>query len=238
MNPQFLAMLPPELRATVREVERLAECEIAVIPDASANDFDSLKFGVDNGVCIAEIAYRGGSIAPCALLHEVLHVKRYCLDSVPVLRPASRWSSAPSNDAPMLDELIEHLIIIPEERRFREAESSVHWSEVMGSKLAEVPRLDSPSSLQRSLMLQHAMMDIALPELDHTRLYARLRDERLFERSTAFVENLRTVLNDKLRALKVVCQAFRYDLTAFRVGRYDLQTNPKQFVPIPWDVNP
>jgi len=113
----------------------------------------------------------------------------------------------------MLDELIEHLTIIPEERRFLEVESNAHWSVVMGSKLAELPGLDSPLSVQRSLMQQRAMMDIALPELDHTGLYDRLRDENLFERSTAFVENLRTVLQSYGVSLDQLSAAKRAELT-------------------------
>jgi hypothetical protein len=232
VSPQFFAMLPGELRATVQEAEQVAGCEIAVVPDATANEFDNLALRVDDGVCSATIAYRGESISRCALLHEVLHVKRYWLDAVPILRPTARHRY--EFEAQTVNELIEHLIIIPEERRFVEAESNAHWSSVMG-KLAELPRVSSPSSkaevdaLQRSLMLQRAMMDIALPDLDHTRLYDRLRDENLLGASTAFIDRLRNMLNDKERALIFVSKEFRYDLTGFCVGRFHLRTNPKSF---------
>jgi hypothetical protein len=78
-------------------------------------------------------------------------------------------------------------------------------------------------------MLQRATMDIALPDLDHTRLYDRLRDENLLEASTAFIDRLRNMLNDKERALIFVSKEFRYDLTGFCVGRFQLRTNPKSF---------
>ncbi len=225
-------MLPGELQATVQEAEQLAECEITVVPDAAASEFDNLTFGIDAGECHATIAYRGDSISRCAILHEVLHLKRYWVDAVPILRPtASRYEF----QAQALNDLIEHLVIIPEERRFAEAESNAHWSAVMGAKLAELPTVSSASSqaevvaLQRSLMLQRAMMDIALPDLDHTGLYDRLRDEKFLEASTAFSDRLRNMLNDKMRALIFVSQEFRYDLTAFCVGRFNLRANPKSF---------
>ena len=232
MSPQFLAMLPGELQATVQEAEQLAGCEIAVVPDAAANEFDNLALRVDDGVCSATIAYRGESISRCALLHEVLHVKRYWLAAVPILRPIARRRY--EFEAQSVDGLIEHLIIIPEERRFVEAESNEHWSSVM-AKLSELPRASSSSSqaevdaLQRSLVLQRAMMDIALPHLDHTRLYDRLRDENLLEASTAFIDRLRNMLSDKERALIFVSQEFGYDLAGFCVGRFQLRTNPKSF---------
>jgi len=232
LSPEFLALLPGELQATVQEVEQVAECEIAVVRDATANEFDNLTFGVDNGVCVATIAHRSESISRCALLHEVLHLKRYWLDAVPILKPAARFRY--ESEAQSVDELIEHLIIIPEERRFVEAESNAHWSSVM-TTLAKPARVGFPSSqtevdaLQRSLLLQRAMMDIALPNLDHTRLYVRLRDENLFEASTAFIDRLRNVLNNKERALILVSREFRYDLTGFCFGRFHLRTNPKWF---------
>jgi hypothetical protein len=227
-------MLPEQLQATVQEAEQLAGCEIAVVPDAAASQFDSLTFGIDAGVCQATIAYRGESISRCALLHEVLHLKRYWLDAVPILRPTA---SRPlyGFEAQTLEDLIEHLAIIPEERRFAEAESNAHWSAVMGVKLAELPTVSSASShaevinLRRSLMLQRAMMDIALPNLDHTGLYDRLRDEDFLAASTSFIERLRDALSDKMRALIFASQEFRYDLSAICVGRFNLRANPKSF---------
>jgi hypothetical protein len=232
MKAQFLAMLPGELQAIVQEAEQAAGCEIAVVPDAAANEFDNLQLSVTHsGVCSATIAYRGESISRCALLHELLHVKRYWLDAVPLLRPTSRHRY--EAEAQMVNDLIEHLTIIPEERRFLEAESNAHWSVTMANELM---RIDSQSGhvnvhdLRRSLLLQRAMTDIALPALDPTRLYDRLHDENLFEVSTAFIGALRNMLDDKEWALKFVSNEFGYDLTGFCFGRFQLSTYPKGFV--------
>lgn len=230
MNPQFLAMLPVELRAAVQEAEQVAGCEIAVVADEAANDFDSLAIGVENGACIATIAYRGKSISRCALLHEVLHVKRYWLDGAPMLRPTTRLRY--ESEAGWVNELFEHLIIIPEEQRFLEAESNAHWASVMAN-LLEPPRIGSPSSqadpgaFRQNLLLQRAMMDIALPGLDPTRLYDRLRNENLLEASAVFIEGLRGRLDDKERALIFVIQAFRYDLSGFCISQFNLRTDRK-----------
>jgi hypothetical protein len=231
-------MLPGELQAVVRTVEQLAGCEIAVVPDAAANDFDSLAFGVDRGLCQATIAYRGNSASRCAILHEVLHLKRYWLDAVPMLRPAASFRANAAryeSEATVLNDFIEHLVIIPEERRFAEAESNAHWSVVMAAQLAELPTVSAglggaeDVALQRSLLLQRAMADIALPDLDHTGLYDRLRDENFFEASTRFSDSLRNMLNDKVGALVFAAQEFHYDLTAFCVGTFNIRTNPKSF---------
>src|SRR5215470_16304866 len=163
VKPQFLAMLPGEVQVAVHKIEQLAGCEIAVVPDAAVSEFENLTFGVDAGLCRATIAYCGDSISRCAILHEVLHLKRYWLDAVPILRPTA-WRY--EIEAEVLNDFIEHLVIVPEEGRFEEVESNAHWSTVMRAQLTEVPTLSSASSqaevvaLQRSLMLQRAMMDI------------------------------------------------------------------------------
>lgn len=225
-------MLPGELQTAVQEAEQLAGCEIAVVPDSEADDFDNLSLRVDHGVCSATISYRGESISRCALLHEVLHVKRYWVDAVPILRPTARRGY--EFEAQPAEDLIEHLIIIPEERRFAEAESNEHWSSEM-ARLAELPRVSSQSSqaevdaFHRSLVLQRAMMDIALPALDHSRLYDRLRDENLLEASTAFSDRLSKMLDNKARALIFVSQEFGYDLADLCMGWFQLRTDPKSF---------
>ena len=117
-------MLPGELQAVVQEAEQLAGCEIAVVPDSAASEFDNLTFGIDAGLCRATISYCGDSISRCAILHEVLHLKRYWLDAVPLLRATSRHRY--DYEAQMVNDLIEHLTIIPEERRFVKAESNAH----------------------------------------------------------------------------------------------------------------
>ena len=97
------------------------------------------------------------------------------------------------------------------------------------SRISSSSRQADVDDLRRSLLLQRAMVDIALPALDHTRLYDRLRDENLFEASTAFVDHLRNILNNKERALIVACKEFGYDLTGFCFGRFRLRTHPKSF---------
>ena len=231
VKPRFLAMLPGELQAIVQEAEQVAGCEIDVAPNAAANEFESLELSVDrDGVCTATIAYGGESISRCALLHEILHVKRYWLDAVPMLKTTSQHRYG--HEAEMVNDLIEHLVIIPEERRFVESESNAHWSVMMANELTKLSFLSRQADvdfLRQSLLLQRAMMDIALPALDHTRLYDRLRDENLFEESAAFVELLRNRLNDKEHALHFVCEQFRYDLTGFCFGRFHLRTHDRSF---------
>jgi hypothetical protein len=227
-------MLPGELQATVQEAEELAGCEIAVVPDKAASEFDNLTLGFDfgAGACTATIAYRGNAITPCALVHEVLHVKRYWVDEVPIIKPAAQRFALESQ---ALEDLLEHLVIIPEEQHYVREESNAHWSSVMAAKLAELPRVSPRPSqaevvaLKRSLLLQRAMMDIALPDLDRTGLYDRLRDENLLEASTAFVDGLRTLLSDKQRALSFVGQEFRHEQAGFWVGRFNLRATPKSF---------
>src|SRR5258706_14733664 len=211
MEQRFLEKLPDELRAAVPKIEELAGRGVVVRPVARAREFDSLIFGVKDGECVAEIEYKGGDINLCALVHEGLHLKRYCLDGVPVLRAAKENAAL---DAQRWEDLLEHLVIIPEERRFAEAESNAHWRAVLDAHLGELTRLRadiSQGQFQRGLIELRAMLDIALPALDHTAVYSRLREEKLFDRSTPFIESLRGAVNDKLRGVGFVIQLLGFD---------------------------
>jgi hypothetical protein len=225
MKPQFLTLLPNELQAAVQKVEELAGCEINVVRDAAANEFDNLTMGIINGDCFATIACRGESISRCALIHEMLHLQRYWLDAVPRLRSTRRGNY--EFDAQWIDELIEHLIIIPQERRFAKAESDAHWSSVMEKLAISTPASHADVDLHRSLLVQRAMLDIALADLDHARVYERLRGANLLDASADFVYRLRKVLHSKQQALAVAVQALGYDVAGFCVSRFDLQTDRK-----------
>jgi hypothetical protein len=106
-------------------------------------------------------------------VHEVLHIKRYWLENVPVLRfsVTSRFGF----EARLIEELLEHLVIVPEERKFLSTESDAHWSAVLDQKIREISPLSANRSDAERAVLQRnvyrAMFDIALPHLDNRLLY-------------------------------------------------------------------
>lgn len=223
-------MLPEALQKVVADAENLAGSSVVVRSGDAASEFDNVELHPrdEAGIAHAIITYRGDSITRCALVHEVLHIKRYWLDKVPVLRfpITSRFGF----EALLIEELVEHLVIIPEERKFVSTESDVHWSAVLDQKIREISPLPANRSDAERAALQlnvyRAMLDIALPHLDKTLLYERLGEAGELEASQRFVGGLRPLVSDKLRALSFVVETFRYE--GLRAAPMDLEAHSRQ----------
>ena len=232
MERRFLSLLPEVLQKVVAEAESLAGSSVVVRSGDAASEFDDIELRPrdEAGIAHAVISYRGDSITPCALVHEVLHIKRYWLDNVPVLR--SPANSRFGFEARLIEELLEHLVIVPEERNFVSTESDARWSAVLDQKIREISPLSANRSdteraaLQRTLY--RAMFDIALPHLDNTLLYERLGEAGELEASHLFVRALRPLVPDKLQALSFVVQTFRYEQQGFVAASLDLESRSRR----------
>ncbi|TMH74310.1 MAG: hypothetical protein E6H51_09510, partial [Betaproteobacteria bacterium] len=178
MDQRFLSLLPEVLQKVVADAENLAGSPVVVRSGDAASEFDDIELRPrdEAGIAHAVITYRGDSITRCALVHEVLHIKRYWLENVPVLRfpVTSRFGF----EARLIEELLEHLVIVPEERKFVSTESDAHWSAVLDQKIREISPLSANRSDAERAALQRnvyrAMFDIALLHLDNRLLYERL----------------------------------------------------------------
>jgi len=231
VDQRFLSLLPEVLQKVVADAENLAGSPVVVRSGDAASEFDDIELRPrdEAGIAHAVITYRGDSITRCALVHEVLHIKRYWLENVPVLRfpVTSRFGF----EARLIEELLEHLVIVPEERKFVSTESDAHWSAVLDQKIREISPLSANRSdadraaLQRNVY--RAMFDIALPHLDNRLLYERLGKAGELEASHRFVRALRPLVPDKLRALSFVVQTFRYDQQGFGAASMDLEARPR-----------
>ena len=232
MDQRFLSLLPEVLQEVVADAETLAGSSVVVRSGDAASEFDDIELRPrdEAGIAHAVITYRGDSITRCALVHEVLHIKRYWLENVPVLRfpVTSRFGF----EARLIEELLEHLVIVPEERKFVSMESDDHWSAVLDQKIREISPLSANRSDAERAALQRnvyrAMFDIALPHLDNRLLYERLGEAGELEASHRFVRALRPLVPDKLRALSFVVQTFRYDQQSFKAAPMDLEARPRR----------
>ena len=218
MDQCFLSLLPEVLQKVVADAENLAGSSVVVRSGDAASEFDEIELRPrdEAGIAHAVITYHGDSITPGALVHEVLHIKRYWLENVPVLR--SPVTSRFGFEARLIEDLLEHLVIIPEERKFVST-SDAHWSAVLDQKIREISPLSTIRSDAERAALQRnvyrAMFDIALPHLDNALLYERLREAGELEASHLFVSALRPLVPDKVRALSFVVQTFGYDQQGF-----------------------
>ena len=164
MDKRYLQMLPSELQSIVAAIEAKAGCTIEVVPDEKAAAFDNLELRfMASGECGATITFKGTEIGRCALIHEVLHIHRNWGEEVPYLKPLGPQYMY---QASWLNDLLEHLVIIPEEQKYEEAESRKHWSGLCDELLWDVRGrwYGMPKTVLKQCLFQlRAMRDIALP---------------------------------------------------------------------------
>ena len=228
MEERYLQMLPSELHPIIEEAEEKAACVIRVLPDENAAEFDNLMLGITpRGDLEATIFYRGTEISRCALIHEVLHIQRNLNEEIPCLKPLARRFY---DQAWMLNDLLEHLIIIPEEQKHVETESRERWTGLCNELLWDVagrwwaiPEI----TLKQNLFQLRAMRDIALPFWNSGQLDDLLTGARLWDTSMEFVATLKSKREQKVNLLRFAALEFQYDPAGFNIVRFDLSARPR-----------
>ena len=230
MEERYLKALPGELQSVVAEAEDKAGCHIEVVPDTNAAQFDHVKIQITlDGRCEAIISFAGAEMSRCALIHEVLHIKRYWIEQVPILRSIGRQFDA---QAEAINELLEHLVIIPEERKYVPDESKVHWGALYQEGIRNIPLQVYPwiyekDLWKRSLLQWRALRDIAMPFLSDTLLLEKLESWGLKDVSGQFVSILNAVHNDKIEQIPLVVREFEWPPSGFCIRKYNLSARPR-----------
>jgi hypothetical protein len=115
----FLQRLSAEAQRLVREIEEFASSEIelraAPVPSAQAVRAVAL-IASESG---AALFYRSEEdFQTPAVLHELLHLRRYWMDCVPQLLPVADPQGERTKIANQIENTLEHLIITPQEARY------------------------------------------------------------------------------------------------------------------------
>ena len=122
MQQAFLQRLNTETQNLVREIEAFASSEI----DLRAAPSPSIQAaGAARTVALiasetgATLLYRGEEeFQTPAVLHELLHLRRYWIDYVPQLVPLADPQGDKTKIANQIENTLEHLIITPQEARY------------------------------------------------------------------------------------------------------------------------
>jgi hypothetical protein len=118
MQPEYLALIGQSVQSFVREVEEAANVDIQVI--CVDKPTDTLEVVIAAPTCELRIPKNRRYFPDGAVRHEVLHVKRFLVDRVPMLVLADKEEPDDQLDAALhdLDNAIEHVLIVPEEIHF------------------------------------------------------------------------------------------------------------------------
>ena len=144
MQTEYLFLLSEPVQQFILEVEKSAGVDIKVIPDVKQNGGGSTGQGklaiAINAQSIQLFAPTNGYFPDGSVRHEVLHVLRFHVEGVPklVLAKDEEWDKRFSDGLGELDNVIEHIIIVPIELRFH-PERRIHWEVLMRDVCLALP---------------------------------------------------------------------------------------------------
>lgn len=164
MEDHYLRQLPDDLQALVRRMEQLSRIVIQVEVDPARGG--TMACDVDEHGATLLVA-REEVFQPASVMHELLHMRRFLVNGVPqivVNDDYNDWTPELERALTVLDNSLEHLIIVPEEiARFPARRQ--YWTGVMTRKLEEIrvnplnPDDRRRHALVNWLFIHHVLME-------------------------------------------------------------------------------
>jgi hypothetical protein len=201
MQRDYLKRLPLRVRALVEEIETYAQLEVRIEASEPAPS-DSLI--VERGTPVTvRVEKDSGTIyvptpnafATDSILHELLHVRRFWVERVPMLHCAGQGVA--------LDNALEHLVIVPAAKEYG-VDPYPHWNGVFQAQLmAFRAPTDDPDALRQSKL---AYASVQCEVNDHgvrAEWEVAIRERGHLTAAREFWDRLQPILGDKRAVLKL-----------------------------------
>lgn len=152
-----MCKLKDDFSSLVHDIEHNIGCEINIKVDTSRKDI--LACDVDEQgatILIPKIDY----FPDASVLHELLHIRRICLEKIPrlvVCENYDYWSPKLANGILELDNNLEHCIIIPEELKLR-PERIDYWESFLDRKLDDFHSLNCIQDDKERIALMYLVL--------------------------------------------------------------------------------
>lgn len=215
MEKRFLERLSPDTQRLVNEIEAFAAIEIGVrsAPTPSLKTAANPKLvtlmATEKG---ATLLYREESgFQSGAALHELLHLRRYWLDSVPQLAALDDPQGDKVRIANEIENTLEHLVIYPQEAQYgidpylginegeRERWQAYPWVDI------NEPWARRKTALLSWLTVDALVTDEAVKALAHR----YLENEEILEEAVNFSDKIQRLKNSKERCLATAVRFLR-----------------------------
>ncbi len=176
MKSAYLSKLQHDTRLLVHKIEQYIADEINIKIDQSRKDILACevdKYG-------ATILIPDADFFPDAsALHELLHIRRFCLDKEPRLVVCdNHWTPVIETAITKLDNNLEHFVIIPQELKLR-PERIYYWQSCMNKELENFySSNDIKDDQERRALTYWAFIKHVLPE------------NELIQKASMLIENL------------------------------------------------
>jgi hypothetical protein len=218
----FLDTIPTELLQVPDNVLEITG--ISVTAQAFSDQFKSEQpyfslseavLDIDPDRSAITIWFDPASVTPSTLGHELLHLRRNIVESVPKLFPLANCSSDMAEEILCIENELEHLLLVPEQiAAFPGAE--LWWRDHYSALNSRILRDNT------TLMFAWSFIRNVLPQqIELAQSYVTLLKKYDFVNPAEYLrEDMRVTMPDKLEMLRKTLEGFSHLHTHSSVGRY------------------
>lgn len=218
----FLEKLPTELLQVPSKVFESTGIKVTAQPYSASFEREQPHFSkaeavldIDPARSAITIWFDPDRVTPSALCHELLHLRRNIVESVPKLFPLESCAPDAAEEILATENELEHLLIVPEQ--IAAAPESEQWWLNHYNEL--LPRIQSGNM---TLMYAWSFIRNVLPEqTELAQSYATLLKKYEFEKPADYLrEDMRVAKPDKRQMLRILLNGSPELNAQSSVGRY------------------
>lgn len=236
LRPLVVEKLPAEAVALIERIEAFAGIPVGFRDTALLRQAGGQCTEIEALFCDQEHAYVSipdpDNIDPNAIVHELLHLHRYWVESVPQMGAVHDLGQNVEFMA-NIDNALEHLIIVPQERQYG-YDPSPYWAKTVRDAFAAHPwPTQRPEWIRYACILGWATA--ALTDDRETREMVRAKIERsgLLEEAETSLKRIRAQSASKPRMVRAALKALRIPLRSVELVTFDVRNHMAHRRPVP-----
>lgn len=233
---KVLSTLPQKAVDLVSEIEEFAGTEIGfqdytILKMAGSKDTDSEAIYADHTRAYVSVPDLD-SINSMAVVHELLHLKRYWIDGVPQMEAKDDRGSNVELAA-AIDNCLEHLVIVPLERDYG-FDPGPHWLSESEKHWADFPWPNYPPMAQRMHALIGWLTTSLVNDAPHkAAIRTKLDSISMSGEAERLHSRVMSLLNSKPRTVSAVLRFLKVPRHAVELVVLDVRNKRQIRLPIP-----
>lgn len=227
-----LRLLPARARALVDELESFASLAIDFCDYSGTSELH-----IDRNIVSTSVGHSSARIFlpdpsrpnPNAVVHELLHIKRYWVEKVPQMEAVNPANTTLTDD---LDNCLEHLVIIPQQSRIG-FDDTPYWNSVTSEYWSDFPWESDPHSFRAQALTGWLTATACDDDALIAGVKKRLAGVDLLDDAEILHSKLMCLHDSKPLMVATSLDALNIPRSAVRLVTLDVQNRCEAYSPVP-----
>ena len=227
MKAEIVERLPDQVRALLTELEEFANLSIGIelnTEPVSPTDPNPTRSAVRISHNRATIYVHSADVSSNSILHELLHVQRYWIEKVPLMRPLDESVEDNWKVTTLIEDSLEHLIIVPREADYA-YEPFSYWNRTVEVNWQNYPWPGDTKLLRRykCLLGWLSCCSLVTDEGVKSHVESCIRKDGMLSEAERFRKKIDRTINRKPSALSATLRFLKIPRTEVKLIRFDVQ---------------